>query len=166
MLMGNGRTQVARPRYSTTPALSSTVAPKRPRGALQEIAAMLLEVEAQQVVAQQAFEQFLPPGADTVDLPRRPGNMPEVHDRQVGETLAEQARTERQVVILHPDHSPGAAAFLRHYVGKGGIDLLIVAPVERFEHRALELQVAQRPQGAIGQTIIKAAHLCLAQPHT
>src|SRR5262245_21453378 len=56
-----------------------------------------------EVVPQQALQQFPPPGTGPVQLPGWPRDVPEVHDREVRETLAEQGGAERQVVILEPD---------------------------------------------------------------
>ena len=44
---------------------------------------MVLDVERQQVVAQQAVEDLVLPGADAEHLAVRPGDVPELHDDQV-----------------------------------------------------------------------------------
>jgi hypothetical protein len=53
-------------------------------------------------------------------------------------------------------------AFLRYCLGELLIDLLVMAPMQRFEQGPFELQVAQRPQRAVGKAIVKSADLCLA----
>ena len=50
---------------------------------VQEVVAVVLDVEGQQVVAQQAVENFLLPGADAEHLGIRPGNVPELDHDQI-----------------------------------------------------------------------------------
>jgi hypothetical protein len=54
---------------------------------------VLREVEAEEMVAQQALEEFSPPGTGPVQLPGWPGNMPEVHDRQIRDVLSSEMMT-------------------------------------------------------------------------
>ena len=61
----------------------------------EAIVTVLREVEPEEVVPQQALQQFPPPGTGPVQLPGWPGDVPEVHDGEVRETLAEQGWTER-----------------------------------------------------------------------
>ena len=84
--------------------LSYRPAPQRPLGALQEITAVLLQMETKEVVSQQALQQFPAPGTGTVNLPGGPGDVPEMHHGEIRNTLAEEGRAERQVVILEPDN--------------------------------------------------------------
>ena len=86
-------------------------------------------------------EQFPPPGTGPVQLPGWPGDVPEVHDDEVRETLAEQGWTERQVVILEPDHRWLCATLLGDYGGEGIVDVLIVVPVARLKYGPLQLEV-------------------------
>jgi hypothetical protein len=126
---------------------------------------VLREVEAEEIVAQQALEQFSPPGTGPVQLPGRPGDVPEVHNRQGRETLAEQGRAEGQVIILEPDNGVLSATLVRRDGREVRIHLLVMAPMEGIEHRTLQIEVTQGPQGAIGKARVKPCHLGLAQPH-
>src|SRR5215510_8989560 len=121
-------------------------------------------MKPEEIISQQAREQLPPPGTHAVDLPGWPGDVPEVHDRQGRETLTEQGWAERQVIILDPHDGIGPGAFLDDRLGKVGIDLLVMTPVERLEHRALEIEVTQGPEGAVGEAIVKPPHLRLTEP--
>jgi hypothetical protein len=125
---------------------------------------VLREVKPEEIVAQQALEEFPPPGTGPVQLPGWPGDMPEVHDRQVRDVLSKQGRAERQVVILEPDNGALSATLFRHGGREVCIDLLVVVPIERFEYSALEVEVTEGPQGAVSEAIVKPFHLGLAQP--
>src|SRR5262249_38350246 len=71
---------------------------------LQKVVAVVLEVEGEQVVAQQAVEDFLLPRADAEHLAVWPRNVPEVQDHQVRAGVFEHAGQQREVVVLHEDH--------------------------------------------------------------
>jgi hypothetical protein len=131
---------------------------------LQEIFAVLLEVKAEEIVPQQALHQLSPPGADPVHLPGRPGDMPEVHDGEVGDALSEVSRGEGQVVILDPDGGGHALAFLGDRLGEALVRILVMVPVGRLEHRPFQLKVAEGPQRAVREAIIEAPHLGFAEP--
>src|SRR5215510_12700393 len=122
-------------------------------------------MESKEVVPQQAREQFPPPGTGPVQLPGWPGDVPEVHDGEVRETLAEQGWAERQVVILEPDKRALVVTLLRHDCREVRIHVLVVAPMEGGEHRTLQIEVTQGPQGAIGKARVKPVYLGLAQPY-
>src|SRR5215813_9076010 len=121
-------------------------------------------METKEVVSQQALQQFPAPGTGTVNFPGGPGNVPEMHHGEIRNTLAEEGRAERQVVILEPDHGWLCATLLSDHGGEGSIDVLIVVPVARLKYGPLQLEVTQGPEGTIGKAIVKASHLCLAEP--
>jgi hypothetical protein len=123
-------------------------------------------MEAEEVISQQALQQFSAPGTGAIDLPWGPGDVPEVHDGKIRDTLAQEGRTECEMIILEPDHGWLFPTLLSDHCGKGGIDVPIVVPVTRLEERALQVEVTQGPQGTIRKTIVKASYLCLTEPDT
>ena len=71
---------------------------------LQEIVAMRLDMEADEVGAEHAVQHLALPGADGERLGIGPGNVPELGDDQVGIIVAlEHARQQAKVVILDED---------------------------------------------------------------
>jgi len=90
--------------------------------------------------------------------------VPEMHHGEMRNTLAEEGRAERQVVILEPDNGWLFATLLGDYSGEGSVNVLIVVPVARLKYGPLQLEVTQGPEGTIGKAIVKASHLCLTEP--
>src|SRR5207248_2513240 len=70
---------------------------------VHEVLAVVPELEAQEVVAEQAGEQLLLPGEDAEHLPIRPGDVPELCDDQVRIALLEVSGQQAEVVILDED---------------------------------------------------------------
>jgi hypothetical protein len=87
-----------------------------------------------------------------------------MHHGNIRDTLAEEGWAERQVVILQPDHRWLFATLFGDHGGEGRIDVLIVVPMARLKYGPLQLEVTQGPEGTIGKAIVKATHLCLAEP--
>jgi hypothetical protein len=121
-------------------------------------------MEAEEVISQQALQQFPAPGTGAVNLPGGPGDVPEVHDGEIRNTLAEEGRTECQMVILEPDNCGLFPTLLGDHRGKGSVDVPIVVPVARLKECPLQVEVTQGPQGTIRKAIVKASHLCLTEP--
>ena len=72
--------------------------------ALEEVVDVELRVEAQDVAAEEPVEQLDAPRADRERLGIRPRDVPERDDRRVGQALADHARQQREVVVLHENH--------------------------------------------------------------
>jgi hypothetical protein len=123
-------------------------------------------MEAEEVIAEQALQQFLAPGAGAVNLPGRPGNVPEVHEGEIRNALAQEGRTECQMVILEPDNCRPFPTLISDHRGKGSVDVPIVVPVAWLKECPLQVEVTQGPQGTIRKAIVKASYLCLAEPDT
>jgi hypothetical protein len=87
-----------------------------------------------------------------------------MHHGEIRDALAEEGRAERQVVVLQPDYRWLFATLLGDHGGESSIDLLIVVPMARLKYGPFQLEMTQGPEGAIGKTIVKAAHLCVAEP--
>ncbi len=132
---------------------------------LEEVVAVVLDVERQQVVAEQPVEDGLLPRADAERLGVRPRDVPELAHHRVGPHLLDHPRQQREVVVLHEDNRLGVADFVEHGIGEAPVDLDVLAPVAVVEHRARVGDVAQRPQGAVGQAVVVAVLLARRQPH-
>src|SRR5262249_7316288 len=72
-------------------------------GRLQEIVAVVLRVEADDVRPQHAEEQLLLPGADAEGLGVGPRDVPEESDAGIGARALDEAGQEREVVVLDED---------------------------------------------------------------
>ena len=84
MLIGNGRTDRLCPSRTTTwTVLEVDQSFQVPVDGVEEVLAVVAEVEAEQIVAQQAVEQFLLPRKRPERLAVRPGNMPELRDDKI-----------------------------------------------------------------------------------
>src|SRR5579864_1636244 len=71
---------------------------------LQNIVAMRLNVKADQVGAQQSFQQFALPWTNAERLRIRPGNMPENGYARIRPSLFDQVRKQGEVIILNQHH--------------------------------------------------------------
>src|SRR5579872_1307248 len=58
---------------------------------LEEIRAVIAEVESEQVVAQHSIEKLFFPGEDAKGFPVRPGNVPKLRDHKVRVTILQHA---------------------------------------------------------------------------
>ena len=72
--------------------------------AVEELDDVGAGVEADQVGAEHSLEQFRAPRKDPEDLLGRKRDVPEESDREVRTLLAQQARHQRKVEVLHPHH--------------------------------------------------------------
>jgi hypothetical protein len=72
--------------------------------ALQEVVHVELRVEAHDVAAEQSIEELVAPRADGKCLGIGPRDVPERDDRGLGQALADHARQEREVIVLHEHH--------------------------------------------------------------
>jgi hypothetical protein len=87
-----------------------------------------------------------------------------VHEGEIRNALAQEGRTEGQMVILEPDNCRLFPTLLSDHRGKGSVDVPIVVPMARLKECALQVEVTQGPQGTIRKTIVKASYLCLTEP--
>ena len=131
---------------------------------VEEVLAVIAQLEAEQVVAQQAVEQLLLPGEGPHDLAVRPGDVPELRDDQAGIALLEHPGEQPEVVVLDEDQGRPVARLLDHRVGEQGVDLAVRLPVAVIEGRPREGDVAQRPEPGVGHAEIVALLLGLRQP--
>src|ERR1700682_4600276 len=105
--------------------------------AMQEVIAMRLDVEADQVGAEHPVNQVALPGADAEDLRIGPGNMPENGDPGVRARFLDHAGEQGEMIVLgQNDGRLDAFHFFEKGVGETPIDLLIGDPVLRAENWA------------------------------
>jgi hypothetical protein len=102
------------------------------------------DVEAEHVVREQALEQLALPWAGAEDLRRRPRDVPEVGDGEVGARRLEHAGQERQVVVVHPHRGLGRR-LLEDGATEERVDRLVHLPVAAPERRPHVDHVAEGP---------------------
>jgi hypothetical protein len=123
-----------------------------------------LRVKADDVRAEQAVEQLDAPWADRERFRIGPRDVPERDDGGLRQALADQARQEGEVVVLHEDDRVVAHRFLHDGVRELRVDRAVLLPVRGAEQRAHVRDVAQRPQSFVGKAFVIARDLLLAQP--
>ena len=87
---------------------------ERPLDRLEKVVAVELDVERQQIVAEQAVQDLLAPGTDAKRLRVRPRNVPELADDDVGPRVLDEARQQREVIVLHEHDRRPVADLLEH----------------------------------------------------
>ena len=111
---------------------------------------MRLNVEANEVRAQQSFDQFALPGANPEHFRVGPGNVPENRHPGVGPDVFHHAWNERQVIVLRQENR---GVHIRHLlqngVGEALVDPLVLQPVFRAENRTGVRDVAKRPEAFV-----------------
>src|ERR1700723_2887867 len=132
---------------------------------LKKIIAMRLHVEADQIGAQQAIQQFALPRANSKRFRIRPRNVPEDSDTRVRALLFDEPWQKREMIILHQNHGRfRAAQFFDHDFREFFIYALILQPVIGTEKRARVRDVAERPEPFVRETVIVAVFFFLGQP--
>ena len=114
---------------------------------LQKIIAVRLNVESDQVRAQQAVHQFPLPRADAEHFGIRPRNVPENRHARVRARFLHHSRQQREVIVLREENRRFRALhFLQHHVRKPPVNLLVINPILGAENRPRVRDVAQRPE--------------------
>jgi hypothetical protein len=124
---------------------------------VEEVPAVALHVEAQEVAAEQPVEELFGPGQEPPHLAVRPGDVPEVGDEKVGAGPPQHARQEREVVVVDEDHARRVAELVEHRVGEGPVGRAVVRPVSMAEDRRHVRDVAERPERLVGEAVVVAA---------
>ncbi len=132
----------------------------------QKIVAVRLDVEADEVGAQQAVHELALPGTDAEDFWIGPGDMPEDGHARVRARFLDHAREEGEVVVLREkDRRLRAFHLLEDGVGKTPVNLLVVIPILGPEDGAGVRDVAERPKTFVGESVVVALLFLAAQPH-
>ena len=130
---------------------------------VQEVARVLVDVEAEEVGAEQPLQELAPHRQHPEDLRRRPRRVQEPADAQPRLTLAQQAGQQHQVVVVHPHHVLGARN-RRDGVGKLGVGQAVRLPLLLLEAggallalgRARDV-VEERPEHVVAEAVVVAA---------
>ena len=132
---------------------------------VEEIVAVILDVETEQIVAEQAVQDVLLPRADAERLAVRPRDVPELADRDVGPRLLHESRQQREVIVLHEHDGAVVADFFDHRIGEAAIHPHVLMPVRIVELRARIGDVAERPQRVVGAAVVVALLFFRREPH-
>ncbi len=166
MLIGNGlhvRRVAAAPRRSArsrraTSSARSTVSRK--------LLQWILDVEAEQVVAEQPVQDVLAPRADAEHFAVRPRNVPELAHHGIRPRFLHEPRQQREVVVLHEDDRARIADLVDHRIGEAAIDALRTAASRLVELRTRVGDVAERPQRVVGAAVVVALSSSSGVSHT
>ena len=115
---------------------------------------MVAQVEAQQVVAEQAVEQFFLPGEGAERFAVGPRDMPELRHDELGILLLEHAGQKSEMVVLNEDEGRVAAGLFQNGIGEELIGEPVALPILEAEYRLVESHVAERPEAFIGQPVV------------
>ena len=132
-------------------------------GRLQEVALVARELEREQVVAEEAFENLLPERADAQPIAVGPRDVPEERGAQERPPHAEVLRDQREVVVVE-EHRRFGRRLERDRFREQPVDVLIRVPVLRPEDRTHVRLVAERPQAAVREAGVVALLVLRRQP--
>jgi hypothetical protein len=148
-LIGNGRTHRAPAAALDGEALEIDAGLERVRHGIEEVQRMASNVEADEVVREHALEHLAAPRQHAERLGVRPRDVPEQRHAQIGTPLLDEARREREVIVLDEHERRLVADFLHDGVGEALVDLAVALPVRQAEPRPHVGDVAQRPERAV-----------------
>ena len=132
---------------------------------IQEIVAMALDVESDQVGAEQSVEQLALPGANAERLGIGPGDVPEDGDAGIRAPLLDHPRQERKVIVLDEHHGRFFLGdFLEHGIGELAVHHPVGFPVVNAKDRPRVRDVTERPQALIGEAEIESLVLFRSEP--
>ncbi len=121
---------------------------------MQELLGVLIDVEADQVVAQHPLENAAGGGALPERRRRRPRDVPEVRDgRPGGHRVPNHPRREREVVVLHPDDGL-VRRVVGHRLGEALVDRPVPVEVGRPVLDQVGKAVTERPEHAITEPVV------------
>ena len=132
---------------------------------LEEVVAVVLQMEAEQIVAEQTVEHLGLPRHDAERLGIGPRDVPELTDDGIGPRRFHEPRQQRVVIVLHEHDRARAGNLLEHDVGKAPVDGDVLPPVALIEDRPRVGDVAQRPERVVGDAVVVAVLFLRLQPH-
>ncbi len=131
---------------------------------VHEVVRVVAQVEAQDVVAQEAVQQFLLVRADAEDLGAGPGDVPKKYAGQVRAALLQQAAHQRQVIVLQEDHR-ALGTFGGDGLGELGVHPPVAVPIPQMEFGADITDVREGPEGFVREALVVAAFFLARQGH-
>ena len=132
---------------------------EQPIHGVQEVVAVELRMESHDAAAEQAMQNLSSPGADGERFGVGPGNVPERDDGGVGPSFADEARQQREMVVLHQHHRIVAVRLGDDRVGEAGVHQAVVVPIGFAEGRAHVGVVTQWPKTFVRETRVVAGLL-------
>ena len=146
-------------------------APKTSAAAFEEVEAVVLDVECNQVTAKHSLKDFVPPRKDPHNVPGRKGNVEEEahpHTELLLDTsISNGVGGQHEVVIVEPDQrncllSPfSRPCLLRHSPHsfkrpqtKLSVDRLVSKPCLPIEHCPVGHAVEQRPESGVATAVV------------
>ena len=120
--------------------------------------------EGRQVFAEQTVEDLGPPRADAERFRIGPGNVPEGQDGRARQALADHARQEREMVVLHQHHRIVGPRLGHDRVGETLVHRDVLLPVRFAEHRPHMRDVAQGPKPFVRKAVVIALLFLGTQP--
>jgi hypothetical protein len=121
-------------------------------------------VKPDEVRAEQAPQHVLPAGKGAEHFGRGKRDMEEEPDARVREPLAQIARQEHELVVVHPDPVAGTVD-LEDLLGEPAVHRGIRLPVLGMQRHEAREVVKDRPDEAVGEAVIVAADLVGAERH-
>src|SRR5690606_22425063 len=122
------------------------------------------EMEAEQIVGEQAAQQLVTRLGKAEDLHRRPGNVPEVRQGEVRSASANVFRRKREVIVLEPDGGIRAAHLVEDSLREAAIHTSVALPVASAYAREVGAQVAERPEKLVGEAQVVAVDVVVGEP--
>ena len=119
-------------------------------------------LEAHHVGAQQAAQQGLAAGQHAEEFGRREGGVQEEADAGLGKALAQHFGQQEEVVIVHPDQLV-AVHLLGYRVAEQAVDFDVGFPLVVVVNDVRLEEVAQRPQGAVAETVVVPLYLLVGE---
>jgi hypothetical protein len=132
---------------------------------LEEVITVVLNVERQQIVPEQAVQDRVGPWADAEGLGIGPRNMPELTNDDVRTGVFDEAREQREMVILDEHDRRSAADLLEHGFSETPIDAAVRFPIALVELWTRVRDVAERPDRTVCSAVVVAVFLLFGQPH-
>jgi len=133
-------------------------------GRIDEIVPVARRVERDRVRRQDALEDLPPPGEHAKDLRRGERRVQEEVDPAGKPPVAQEARDQHQLVVVHPDPVGGLRA-RKHDVGEPAVDPHVALPVVAVEDAAPGEVVQHGPERPVAQPVVVARDVALAQRH-
>ncbi len=131
---------------------------------IDEVAAMVLRMEAEDRAAEQSFEDLLAPRANAERFRIRPWNVPERDDRRLRQPLVNEARQQREVIVLD-EHDRVVGLRLRtDGLREALVHVHVLLPVAGTEDGPHMRDVTERPQAFVGESVVIPALLFLGEP--
>ena len=162
MEMGKARSLTVRPRKATPPCPPPSPRPAAWRNS--EVARAARRVEADEVRPEQPLHDLLAPGQLDVQLHGREGDVQEEPDPQVRTPLAEHARHQLELVVLHPDRR-ALGGDLVDGRGEPLVDPHVGLPPVPVVRRRGDDIVVERPQRVVGEALVVVLDVLGRQGH-